>query len=94
MAACKSCRTNLIDKAAEIEAKGHENVSNPPGLKQILDKADELEAEGHENVHNSPGRVRQFEQIKMIDRELYKMSESDLKKAREDVMKMMKKYRE
>ena len=61
--------------------------------KHLLSKADELETKGRKSLR-SPGRVRQFEQIKMIDRELYKLSESDLKKAREGVMSMMKKYRD
>ena len=61
--------------------------------KKLLAKADELEAVGHEAVRNPPGRSRRFEQVKVIERDFYKMSEADFKAAREDMMKVMQKYR-
>jgi len=60
----------------------------------LLAKNTELEKHGRESIANPPGRTRRFEQVKMIEREFYKMSDEDFKKAREDLAAMMQKYRE
>lgn len=81
---CEKCK-HLEEEAKSLESLGRDNVQS------AIDN--QLEAFGGKEDAKYPGRVRRFEQVKVMEREFYKMSDEDFEVARQDLYKVMKKYR-